>query len=202
MKIEGVTLLRNYLSKETQESMIASLRKVMREAPLFTPTMADGRKFRYQMTNCGVYGWLADTQGYRYTREDPRTSKPWPEMPEIISSAAINAAASVGELNYRPETCLINFYANEKERLGIHQDNTEKNLTAAIVSFSLGDSGVFQIGGFNRSDPTQDMLLHRGDCLIMHGVGRMRYHALKQIIAGSGDLPKGGRINLTVRTVE
>ncbi|WP_353743955.1 alpha-ketoglutarate-dependent dioxygenase AlkB [Microcystis sp. LSC13-02] len=36
----------------------------------------------------------------------------------------------------------------ENSRLGLHQDNTEKNLKAPIISISLGATGIFGSSGF------------------------------------------------------
>ncbi|QGZ92874.1 hypothetical protein GQR42_24580 [Microcystis aeruginosa FD4] len=96
--------------------------------------------------------------------------------------------------NYRPETCLINKYL-ENSRLGLHQDNTEKNLKAPIISISLGATGIFQIGGFTRSDPIKEINLESGTILILSGEDRMRFHGLKKITNGQK------RINLTIRQI-
>ena len=86
--------------------------------------------------------------------------------------------------------------------MGAHVDNDEHNLAAPIVSISLGDSATFRIGGHKRGGPTRSMRLMSGDCLILSGDARLRYHGIDRIFAGSSDLLRqGGRINLTLRRV-
>ncbi|WP_072319909.1 alpha-ketoglutarate-dependent dioxygenase AlkB [Microcystis aeruginosa] len=96
--------------------------------------------------------------------------------------------------NTNRRTCLINKYT-ENSSLGLHQDNTEKNLQAPIISISLGATGIFQIGGFKRSDPIKEIALESGAILILSGEDRMRFHGLKKITNGLK------RINLTIRQI-
>ena len=164
------------------------------------------------MTNCGNTGWLASPQpneciapvkkGYYYDRLNPYTGRPWPQMPSSIRIASEIAATRAGCPEFKPEVCLINFYRDHKERLGIHQDNSEKNLEAPVVSFSIGDSAIFQIGGLKKEDPTEDILLMNGDCLVLAGKSRLFYHKMAYTIPRTSDiLASGGRLNLTIRQV-
>ena len=112
------------------------------------------------------------------------------------------AATKTGSSNFNPETCLINFYRNKNERLGIHQDNSEKNLLAPVVSISIGDSAIFQIGGIEKTTPLEDVLLEHGDVLVLSNESRLFYHKLLRILPGSSnELTFGGRLNLTIRQV-
>jgi len=63
-----------------------------------------------EMTNCGEIGWLSDTRGYRYTKIDPLTKKPWPPMEAWVSSLAIGFARTAGFSEFWPNVCLINRY--------------------------------------------------------------------------------------------
>lgn len=198
----GLIIIRGFLTGEAQELMIRDVRRVVTACPLFQPEMKDGKKFKYKMSNCGRLGWVSDRRGYRYTETDPRTSRRWPEMPASIADASRAAAVIAGVNDFNPESALINFYANERQTLGLHQDNTERNLTAPIISLSLGDDGVFGLGGFERTAPVENIILSSGDCLIMAGQARMRFHAFKTILPETSTLLRnGGRINLTIRQV-
>lgn len=198
----GLLLLKTFLTNAEQKLMVYEMRQCLRASPLFRPTLKNGRPFRYRMSNCGQLGWIADERGYRYTPIDPRVNRPWPAMPESVRETALKAAALAGDGLFMPESCLINFYANERENLGIHQDSTEKNLRAPIISISLGDSGVFSVGGMGRSEPTHDIILHSGDVLVMAGESRNRFHAFKRVLYGSSNLLRNhGRLNLTIRQV-
>jgi alkylated DNA repair protein (DNA oxidative demethylase) len=211
LRRRGVFLFRNFLNDiqddnlphSSPEEIVNDLRHVIRKAPLYTPVMRNGTPFRYRMTCCGKYGWVSDRNGYRYEAINPYTERPWPLIPRSIYDATVCAARRAGFLPFEPETCLINFYSTEEASLGLHQDSTERNLNAPVISLSLGDSGVFLLGGRNRTDPTQPILLESGDCLVLGGPARSRYHSFARTLPGTSNLLKyGGRVSLTIRQVD
>jgi alkylated DNA repair protein (DNA oxidative demethylase) len=169
---------------------------VLPQSPFFTPIMKTGTPFQYEMTNCGELGWVSDTQGYRYTRHHPLTLEAWAMLPDSIL-AVINFLKLQGYLcpSFQPEACLVNKYL-PGQKLGLHQDKTEKDHCSPIVSISLGAPGIFVLGGQNRTDPKTDILLTPGDVLIMDECDRLRYHGFKGITEGTK------RINLTIRQVK
>jgi alkylated DNA repair protein (DNA oxidative demethylase) len=60
----------------------------------------------------------------------------------------------------------------------------------------------FRYGGLKRSDPTRSVKLSSGDVLIIGGASRLCFHGVDRVESGSSDLlPRGGRINLTMRRV-
>ena len=100
-----------------------------------------------------------------------------------------------------PEACLINLY-DPAARMGLHQDRDEEELAAPVVSFSLGATALFRVGGLQRNAPTRSFRLASGDAMSLSGEGRLAFHGVDRIIAGSSTLlPEGGRINLTLRRV-
>ena len=102
-------------------------------------------------------------------------------MPTELIDIAQSLAKLVGEFDYQPETCLINFYpATGKSKLGLHQDNTESNLKPCIISISLGDDCSFVIGSNRSQRPLDGILLRSGDVLILHGDSRLAYHCVKK----------------------
>jgi len=186
------------LDPAAQARLLGLIRAIVADAPLFVPRMPrTGKPFSVRMTNCGALGWLADKQGgYRYEPVHPETGKPWPPIPQML----LDIWADVGG-GAPPEACLINYYA-ESAKMGLHQDRDEEDLTAPIVSVSLGDTGVFRVGGKTRRAATQRYELASGDVLVMRGEARLAYHGIDRIIPGSSDLlPEGGRINITMRRV-
>jgi alkylated DNA repair protein (DNA oxidative demethylase) len=87
--------------------------------------------------------------------------------------------------------------------MGMHRDADEKDFSWPVVSISLGDPGLFRIGGLARSDPTTSVLLESGDVVVFGGAARLAYHGIDRIRAGGSRLlPEGGRINLTLRVVD
>lgn len=193
--------LKNYLTIEQQQYLLTLCREVYLASPMWTPTTKRGYKYSYQNTSCGKYGWISDEKGYYYSQINPVSNKPFPDIPGFINNLAINVAKLVGFENYVPETCLINYY-QKAGKLGLHQDNSEQNLSAPIISISLGDDAVFLLGTKKYSDKPQEILLKSGDIFILHGDTRLAYHGIKRIIPGTSDLLKnGGRLNLTIRQV-
>jgi alkylated DNA repair protein (DNA oxidative demethylase) len=100
-----------------------------------------------------------------------------------------------------PDCCLINFYG-EGARMGMHQDRDEGDFSFPVLSVSLGDDALFRMGGVDRPVPTQSVWLRSGDVVVMGGDARLAFHGIDRVRHGSSTLlPKGGRINLTLRVV-
>ena len=140
------------LNEAAQDSLLAELRRIIAEAPLFTPTMPrSGTPMSVRMTNCGPLGWVTDKErGYRYQPTHPMTGKPWPPMPQVL----LDLWNEVSGYPAPPEACLINYYAGTA-KMGLHQDKDEEDFAAPVLSVSLGDTGIFRVGGQSRTDPMQ-----------------------------------------------
>ncbi|WP_332461132.1 alpha-ketoglutarate-dependent dioxygenase AlkB family protein [Acuticoccus mangrovi] len=194
---DGVAYYPGRISATDQRSLLAEIEQVIAEAPLFVPRMPrTNQPFSVEMTNCGSLGWVADRTGYRYQRTHPDTGEPWPPIPQRLV-ALWRSLGAPGE----PEACLVNLYRGTA-KLGLHQDRDEATFDAPVVSVSLGDTGVFRIGGTTRRGPTRSLRLASGDVIMFGGEARLIYHGIDRIIAGSSRLlPDGGRINLTLRRV-
>lgn len=192
-----------FLDLEAQSEVLAAVMAVLEQAPLFQPTMPrTGRPMSVMMSNCGPLGWVTDRErGYRYQAHHPATGEPWPAMPEPI----LSIWRAVADYPALPEACLINYYAPDA-RMGLHRDEDEQDFAAPVVSLSLGDDCRFRVGGTERRDPTRSMRLHSGDVVVLGGAGRLAFHGVDRIYAGTSTLlpalfPEGGRINLTLRRV-
>jgi len=184
------------LNKTTRQQIIDEIHSlVLPISPLFTPKMKSGAKFNYQMTCCGDIGWISDHFGYRYSKLHPETQQPWAKFPPSLSTIIdyLKLQRYIPK-NYQAQTCLINKYL-AGDKLGLHQDKDEQNLTAPIISISLGASGIFQLGGMNRKDQVQEIILNPGDIMIMADEDRLRFHGFKGILKGHK------RVNLTIRQV-
>ena len=194
----GFRIVPGYLGRDRQEELLAAVRDVLRRAPPYTPRMPkSGRPMSVRMTNCGPLGWMTDAGGYRYQQTHPETGAPWPPIPDVLL-AAWNDLSSYP---HEPEACLVNIY-DAAARMGLHQDRDEADMTAPVVSLSLGDSCVFRIGGTRRNDPTRTFRLGSGDALVLGGSARLAFHGVDRILPGTSTLlPEGGRINLTLRRV-
>lgn len=194
----GLILYRGWFDRQAQVALVATLRDVLRQAPLFTPVMPrTGTPFSVRMSNCGPLGWVSDAEGYRYQRLHPHTARPWPPMPSTL----LATWDALADFPHPPEACLVNWYEG-KARMGLHQDRDEQEFAAPVLSVSLGDSCLFRYGGVMRTDPTASVKLQSGDVLLMGGAARLCFHGVDRIHPLTSDLlPDGGRINLTLRRV-
>jgi DNA oxidative demethylase len=187
-----------YLDATAQQDLVEALRAVVAHAPLFTPCMPrSGKPFSVRMSNCGALGWVSDETGYRYQATHPATGNPWPAIPAQLLALWDRLAG----YRHPPQACLINFYA-PGARMGLHQDRDEQDFDAPVLSVSLGDTGVFRMGGETRGAATRSCKLQSGDVLVFGGPSRLAFHGIDRIQPGTSRLlAEGGRLNLTLRRV-
>ena len=188
-----------YFDTDAQAELIACVKRATETAPFFQPTMPrTGTPLSVVMSNFGELGWVTDRErGYRYQDTHPNTHKPWPPLPDLL----VKLWQDVSGWPNLPEACLINWY-REDSKMGAHIDNDELAVNAPVVSVSLGDPAMFRIGGPKRGGPTHGIKLMSGDVVVMGGASRQCYHSVSKIYHGESALvPKGGRINLTMRRV-
>lgn len=196
---KGVRHIPGYLDGAAQRALVDEIRDVVRAAPLFVPVMPrSGRPMSVRMTNCGELGWVTDKErGYRYQAAHPVTGKPWPPMPDGL----VAIWNEVSGCEFPPQACLVNYYGPEA-KMGLHQDRDEEDLSAPVVSLSLGDTCLFRVGGTRRVERTTSFRLESGDVVVLGGEGRLCFHGVDRIYPDtSALLGKGGRINLTLRRV-
>jgi alkylated DNA repair protein (DNA oxidative demethylase) len=195
----GVHFIPGYLDRPAQEALLADIRSVVAEAPLYVPQMPrTGKPMSVRMTNCGSLGWVTDKErGYRYQPTHPVTGKPWPAMPQSL----VRIWEDLASWPAPAQACLVNFY-DEKAKMGLHQDRDEDDLEAPVVSISLGDTCLFRVGERTRDGRTASFKLQSGDAVILAGPGRLAFHGVDRIYPDTSTLlKKGGRINLTLRRV-
>jgi len=187
------------LDRAGQEALRDEIAAVLSAAPPFVPRMPKtGKPFSVRMSNCGGLGWVSDQQGgYRYQPTHPETDAPWPPMPGRLLALWAALAPDAPP----PEACLINLY-DAAARMGLHQDRDEAELSAPVVSLSLGDTALFRVGGVTRGGATRSFRLASGDAMTLGGPGRLAFHGVDRVVPGSSTLlAGGGRINLTMRRV-
>ncbi len=194
---EGAVLFKGRLAAHCA-GIIETVRQISRNSPFRHLITPGGYPMSVSMTSCGELGWISDHRGYRYSRHDPQTGRPWPPMPELFAALARSAAEAAGFPDYRPDACLINRY-RPGTRLSLHQDKDEKDLAHPVVSFSLGLPATFLWGGFKRADKVRRLLLEHGDVLVWGGPDRLRYHGIAPLGEAEDPLLGQQRINLTFR---
>lgn len=196
---EGFRLWPGLLDRPSQEALRDEVFVRLKQGPLYVPRMPrTGHPMRVRMSNFGPLGWVTDKErGYRYQPDHPETGRPWAPMPE----AALELWRRLSGYPAEPEACLVNLYEGDA-RMALHVDADEEAWDAPVLSISLGDTALFRIGGALRSDPSCGVRLASGDVCMLAGAARRAYHGVDRILPGSSRLlPKGGRINLTLRRV-
>ena len=193
----GVSIFHRY-AQPTESALLEAVQSVITLAPFRHMQTPGGFHMSVAMTNCGLYGWISDKKGYRYSALDPMTKQPWPCLPPIFLKLANETANQAGFPDFIPDACLINRY-EPGARLSLHQDNNERDLTQPIVSVSLGLPAVFLFGGIHRNDKTRRITLQHGDVIVWGSSARLRYHGVLPLKTGNHDLLGAQRINLTFR---
>lgn len=195
----GALVLRGF-ARTQAETLVAEIHEICTRAPFRHMLTPGGQRMSAAMTNCGPLGWVSDRRGYRYEAADPDSGKPWPPMPGTFLRLAADAAAESGFPGFVPDACLINRY-EPGTRMSLHQDRDERDLTAPIVSVSLGLPAIFLFGGVNRSDRSERVALLHGDVVVWGGPSRLRFHGILPVKEGAHALLGRQRINLTFRKV-
>jgi alkylated DNA repair protein (DNA oxidative demethylase) len=197
IRVRGFEIHKGYLDLPAQEALVDALRGVLKAAPLFRPVTPRGKPMSVRMTAAGRYGWITDKGGYRYERAHP-SAGPWPAIPAPV----LTIWEDLVSRERAPDCCLVNYYGPEA-RMGLHQDKDEADFSWPVLSVSLGDDGLFRMGGVERREGTSSVWLTSGDVVVMGGPARLAFHGVDRIRPGSSRLlPKGGRINLTLRVVD
>lgn len=188
-----------YFTPAQQAALIQAVKLGAAQAPFYRPAMpGTGAPLSVVMSNFGPLGWVTDKQGgYRYQSAHPKTGALWPAMPDLL----LNLWQDVSGYEAPPQACLINWY-REGAKMGLHIDSDEQDVKAPVISVSLGDPAMFRLGGEMRGGKTLGIKLYSGDVVVLGGAARLCYHGVSKVDYGQSALvPKGGRINLTLRRV-
>lgn len=198
----GTIHLQGFLTLREQKALVKRCKEIgSAPAGFYTPKVRDSAYMHIKMVCLGKH-WNARTYNYEPTRSD-YDNLPVQEIPEDLKRLARRAALAAG-MRIEPDVCLLNYYP-EEGRLGLHQDKDERPETIEagipVVSYSLGDTATFLIGGTRRKDPVKAVLLKSGDALVFGGPSRLRFHGVSGLVSGTA--PEGlgvkGRFNLTFR---
>ena len=194
---EAALVLRGF-ARNLAAELVAAVENIAVAAPFRNMVTPGGYRMSVAMTNCGRAGWVTDRSGYRYDPVDPMTGQPWPTIPGLFRRLAGDAAAAGGFAGFEPDACLINRY-EPGTKLSLHRDEDERDLTAPIVSVSLGLPAVFLFGGKKRGDRPRRIGLESGDVVVWGGPDRLVYHGVAPLAEGDDPLTGRRRINLTFR---
>ncbi|MFG2001426.1 alpha-ketoglutarate-dependent dioxygenase AlkB family protein [Spirillospora sp. NPDC048911] len=193
----GAVHVPGWLGPAAQRHLVEACREWARPPAGMRHTRLPGGGVMSVRTVCLGWHW----EPYRYMRQvDGTPVKPFPAWLADLGRRALTEAYG-DDGGYRPDVALVNFY-DAAARMGLHQDRDERS-RAPVVSFSLGDTGVFRLGNTeNRGRPWTDLELESGDLVVFGGDSRMAYHGVTKILPGTGPLDiglDGGRLNITLR---
>lgn len=193
--LPGLKLWPGRLDAAAQTTLRDAVLAALDAAPPYRPVTPGGRPLSVRMSNLGPLGWVTDRAGgYRYQPAHPETGRPWPPIP----TALLDLWATHADPIRPPDACLVNLY-DADARMGLHQDRDEADLTAPVLSVSLGDTALFRFGPAD-GGPTRSLRLASGDVLLLSGPARLCRHGIDRLLPGSSRLlPGGGRLNLTLR---
>jgi DNA oxidative demethylase len=194
---DGAVVLRGFAASCSGD-LVRAVADVVAAAPFRRMVTPGGYVMSVAMTNCGELGWVTDRSGYRYQHTDPDSGRDWPAMPAVFAHIAGEAAAAAGYEDFSADACLINRY-EPGARLSLHQDRNEHDMTAPIVSFSLGLPATFLFGGLRRNDRPQRIRLEHGDVVVWGGPTRLAFHGVETLADGEHPMTGRCRINLTFR---
>jgi DNA oxidative demethylase len=199
----GAVHLPQYLSDQHQRALVDECRALVNgPVPAYVPTVRGGGRMHVRMLCLGRH-WNGRTYQYEAARSD-HDGAAVPVLPPHLRQLASEIANAAG-MTVNADVCILNYYAVEDGRMGMHQDKdeSEASVTAGIpvVSLSLGDTARFQFGGLKRRDPVQTIALESGDAFVFGGPARLRYHGVTRIMPRTAPPPLGleGRFNLTFR---
>lgn len=205
MSTTGLRHLPGRWHANDQTHAVELVRQICAAAPLRRPHTPSGRPMGVQITSSGRAAWWSSTgAGYRYLDTQP-DGRPLPAAPPWILEQASLAAAYAGVEGFTPDSVLINWY-EPGVALSTHRDESEDDLEAPIVSFSLGAATGFWLRGEEReSSVSARLVLESGDALVMAQPCRNWYHEVREVPAGRtllfNPLRSPGRISILVRKV-
>ncbi len=187
----GLLYYPHYLNAGQIAVILSDIKNIIVKSPFFQPVMPKTAKpLSVKMTNVGTVGWVSDKSGYRYQKIHPVTQESWLPIPDSLLTLWHTLITG-----YEPDCCLINLY-HADAYMGLHCDKDEKDLTASVLSISLGAAALFRHGGTERNHPTSSFKIYDGDVIILSNESRLIYHAIDKIFI---DDKHQKRINITMR---
>ncbi|KAJ1879486.1 hypothetical protein LPJ57_002811 [Coemansia sp. RSA 486] len=100
--------------------------------------------------------------------------------PDTSVSDRLHANTFDGRL-FISQAGIINYY-NPRTTMAGHVDKTEENMTAPLISLSVGLSCIYLVGGPTRDTSPAAMYLRSGDVLAMCGESRLAFHGVPRVL--------------------
>ncbi|XP_071721098.1 DNA N(6)-methyladenine demethylase ALKBH1D-like [Rutidosis leptorrhynchoides] len=209
----GVVMMKNYVSLRDQAEIVKTCQEYgMGPGGFYQPITRFGGKLNLHMM-CFGRNWDPVTKyNSIYRGNDGSEAPPIPEQLVSLAAKSIQDCKASDDCmpSMDPDICIVNFYAANTGRLGLHQDRDESESSLKkglpVVSVSIGDSAKFVYGDTRYVRRANRVLLESGDVLVFGGKSRHVFHGVTKIIPNSAppsliqqtDL-RPGRLNLTFR---
>ena len=197
LTLRGIAIYKGWLSPNAQRDMVADLRAVVAQAPLFAPVTPSGKKMSVRMTSAGRYGWVTDRRATA-TRPVIPTACRGPRS----RKACWTSGARWQVLRAIPIAALSTTIPRARA-WGCIRTATRPTFHGRCCRCHWAMMRCFAWATPRGADPTESIWLNSGDVLVMGGDARLTYHGVDRIRPGSSTLLEGGgRINLTCRVVD
>jgi alkylated DNA repair protein alkB family protein 1 len=133
--------------------------------------------------------WLTLGHQYNWTKKEYHFDRV-PPFPSSLSDTtfhivkAIESLTNYGSSRWKPEAGIVNFY-QVGDSLMAHQDRSEINTEAPLLSISIGLDCVFLMGTEDRNEKPIALKLSSGDLIVMYGKGRRAFHGVPRVFPGT-----------------
>ena len=139
----------------------------------------------------GKLAWSTMGYNYDWTLRAYHEGKRSP-FPRVLEDLSQRIASVVDHDVYNPQASIVNFY-HTKSLMGGHQDDLELTFDKPVVSMSFGLPGIFLLGGLTKNEKPTPILVRDGDCMVMGGGSRLRFHGLAKVLGKDVRLPESVR---------
>eukprot|EP01056_Protomagalhaensia_sp_Gyna25_P000773 Protomagalhaensia_sp_Gyna_25__772@NODE_136_length_4955_cov_269_926973_g107_i0_p2_GENE_NODE_136_length_4955_cov_269_926973_g107_i0NODE_136_length_4955_cov_269_926973_g107_i0_p2_ORF_typecomplete_len324_score17_272OGFeII_Oxy_2/PF13532_6/1_7e31_NODE_136_length_4955_cov_269_926973_g107_i015602531 len=127
----------------------------------------------------GKLRWVSLGCDYDWTSRVYRTQS---QLPEELAAKARDIASLLGYWDgFAPDCALVNYYG-WRDRLRGHTDDVEEAIDMPLITISLGQPGIFLMGGHTREQIPDALVLRHGDCCIMSRESRKDYHGVPGLV--------------------
>eukprot|EP01053_Blabericola_migrator_P012875 Blabericola_migrator_1__12874@NODE_83_length_14926_cov_238_210041_g74_i0_p5_GENE_NODE_83_length_14926_cov_238_210041_g74_i0NODE_83_length_14926_cov_238_210041_g74_i0_p5_ORF_typecomplete_len347_score61_552OGFeII_Oxy_2/PF13532_6/1_4e29_NODE_83_length_14926_cov_238_210041_g74_i068987938 len=123
--------------------------------------------------------WISLGCDYDWTDRVYRSRARLPE--ELASKGKAIARRLRLASDYDPDCALVNYYG-WSDRLRGHTDDVEEALDMPLITITLGQPGIFLMGGHTRAQAPDALILRHGDCCIMSKESRKDYHGIASLL--------------------
>ncbi|KAJ2990722.1 hypothetical protein HDV02_004184 [Globomyces sp. JEL0801] len=133
--------------------------------------------------------WSTLGHQYNWTKKEYHFDRV-PPFPKFMSDVSYDIVQAVQPLTgysadkWKPEAGIINFY-QPGDTLTAHQDRSEINTEAPLLSLCFGLDCGFLFGTEDRGDKPMAVRLESGDIIIMSNQARRAFHGVPRIIEDS-----------------